>query len=383
MSISSTFNDLELVGAVVIWVVTIARIGMTRQADSRLLWFALLTLAIGQSLQVEAVYHRVEQATGVVGGAAVVKHGFALLAAASTAAVVQALRPGSAERLRQGRPWIWLVPAILVLIAPWLLSPPRQLAPALTGRAEWYDTTWRSPLHWAAFLAYLGWALWGAARISWKFRKVETDGPTRTAVTLVGIGTTVGLGYIVEKAITVGAWLSGNGPAFTVFDQVAEACVLAASVSLIAIGTGYEAAWNRLHARTARRQLTVTTARLEPMADRLRHEFPAIEAPIALELDERLVGEVAWVHEGLRQLTAFLPPPAQTQGVGGDGALCDQAAWLNRALTIKASGRRPRFTLTTAPVADDGPSTDTALYLIALWEHTERIGQTLSASHAT
>lgn len=374
----NVLDDLEVVGAVVVWMVTVARVCMVTQPNSRLLWLALLTLALGQTLQVEAVYRAVEDVVGTPGSAAVIKHGFALFAAANTAAVVGSLLPPDARARNPRRTWAGFAIALAVSVLPWLIDPPTTLAPSLAHRAEYYDDTWRSLLNWGAFLGYLGWALWVASRLCWRFRRVEEHAPTRTAVTLVGAGTTIGLGYIVEKTITVLGWLSGHGPALVEFDQAAEAAVLALSVSLIAIGTAYEAAWDRVADRQRDRRLRAIWKGLAPFVARLRHEFADIEHPGALTAAERVVAEVAVIHEGLRRLTAYAPPPTDhPHSAAGDLALYRQAGWLLQALTAKATRRPPSYSITSPPVADSGRTIETARYLTALYAQTGIIERSL------
>lgn len=366
--LSNALNDLEVIAAAVGWLVTVVRVGMVTQANSRLLWVALLTLTVGQTLQVEGVYRAVEETLGSPGSAAVIKHGFALFAAANTVAVVGSLLARDAPARNPGRTWAGFAIALAVSILPWLVDPPTTLAPSLAHRAEYYDPTWRSGLHWAAFLGYLGWTLWVASRLCWRFRRVEAHAPTRAAVTLVGLGTTIGLGYIAEKAVTVLGWLSGHGPALVEFDQAAEAVVLALSVSLIAIGTAYEAGWNRLDRRRCDRQLRAVRKDLAPFVAQLRREFTDIETPVAMTPAERLVAEVAVIHEGLRRLTAYAQPPEDDAPPGACAVgLHGQAGWLHRALTAKATQPTPSYPIASSPVTDSGQTVETARYLTSLY----------------
>lgn len=377
MTLSNLLNDLELIGAVVVGGVTLARIGLIRTASSRLLWFALLTLAVGQTLQVEDVYRAVETFVGTPGAAALIKHSGALFAAANTAAVVGTLVPGAQSRDRR-RAWIGLAIALPISLAPWLISPPTGLAPALAIRAEYYDTTWRSAVHWIAFLAYLGWALWVASRCCWKFRRIEEHAPTRTAVTLVGLGTTIGGGYIIEKTITVLAWLTGHGPSLIEFDQAAEAAVLAMSVSLIAIGTAYETVAARLSSYGREREAQRLWRRLSPLIDRLSRQYPDIQIPGGLTGQEQVVAGVAMAHEALRRLTAYAPPPQRPQTNDADLTAYREAAWLRRALLTKEHGQPAQFPITAAPLADTGRTMEAGRYLTALYNQAGTIERSLA-----
>lgn len=368
-------DRLQAAGAVIVWSVTAARVGMLRSSAGRAYWSALAALAVGQTLQVQAIYAGVEQLCGTPGAAAVIKHAAALIAAANTAAVVATLLPG-ADRARGRRAWAWAGLALIGSTAPWLLDPPARTPAALAHRAEYFDASWRSLIHWGFFLAYLGWALWTASAVCWRYRRLEQPGPTRTGVTLVGAGTTLGLGYVVEKAVTALAWSAGRGPATVAADRAAEALILGISVALIAVGSSYTAAADRITAARDRRRALQAWRALQPLTVRLQTEFPDLGMPIALTATERLVAAVAAAQEGLRRLTAYQPPPAHahahvTDDTGqqptGETIVGEGAGWLSRALAAKSSGEQPRHLVSAPPLPDTGATLATADQLTALY----------------
>jgi len=378
-----SLNALQLIGAAVVCSVTLLRVDLLRQSrNSRLLWLAMASLSVGQSLQVESVYQHVEAITNVPGSAAIIKHVAALFAAANTAAVVDLLLRADMPHRAGRRTWFGLGAAAVIATAPWIIDPPAAVPTVLIHRAEYYDTTWRSVVHWAAFLSYLCWALAVASRLCWHYRQVETHQTTRTAVSLVGAGTTIGLGYVVEKAVTVIAWAAGRGtPAVITFDQAVEAVVLACSVSLIAIGTGWEAGHVWLSRRRYQHECRRARRDVQPLLTLLRREFPSLKPPATLATaSERVVSAVALIYDGLRWLTTYAPPPT-TPGEAADGddlARYQQAAWLRDALARKAAGQAPRYPITTPPINDTGQSVEAARYLSALYRQAGTIDTAFS-----
>ncbi|MCW2539640.1 MAG: hypothetical protein JWN95_1365 [Frankiales bacterium] len=356
-------DNLQLTGAIVVWVVTVTRVAMIRKPSSRVLWFALFALAVGQTLQVEPVYRAVDNAAGTPGAAALVKHAAALFAAANTASIVATLvgaKPRNQQRAR-----LAMAVALMLSVVPWLIRPPAAVPPSLLQRAEYYDSTARGLVHWMAFLSYLGWTLWIASRICWRFRRIESNRDSRIGVTMVGAGTTIGLGYVAEKTLTEVAWASGHGPAFVLFDQTAEAIILAASVSLIAVGTAYQAATTRIAQRIGHHRDHAAWQRIRPLALRLQVEFPDIQTPVGLSSSERLVAALATTHEGLRRLTAYLPPSSLAEA-----ALTRRdcaAHWLHEALSIKAAGNPPQHAMTALPLSDSGLTRESAIDLALVY----------------
>lgn len=366
------------------WTVSLARCTMIRSRDTRLAWLAMASLAAAQLLQVEAGYRAFEATTGIVGSAAVVKHMLALLSAACVAtAGIEALAPaGTATTWRTRRAtWIALALATVISVAPWVIDRPPQLAPALAHRSEYFDPTWRSTIHWSAYLAYLGWALATSARACWRFRAATPSSAPRTALTLVGIGTALSLSYIAEKAIIVALWIGHDGPGTVMVDQVAETVIVLVALPLIALGCAYEPLADIVDELRRRRRYRRAARQLAPFAQRARREFPHLTTSVARAADEQVIAATAAIHESLRQLTAYVPCPES--GLAPADQLDHQAQWLSDALAVKAAGEPPTFAVTTAPIGDAGRSLDSARTLAALYAQAQRTDVGVGASLIT
>lgn len=364
--------DLPYVAAVAMWAVSIARCTMIRGRDTRLAWLAMASLAAAQLLQVEAGYRAFEAATGVVGSAAVVKHTLALLSAACVAtAGIEALAPADTTvtwRTRRAT-WTALALATAISVAPWIIDRPHQLGPALAHRSEYFDPTWRSAVHWGAYLAYLGWALATSARACWRFRAATPSSAPRTALTLVGIGTALSLTYIAEKAIIVALWIGHDGAGTVLADQVAETIIVLVALPLIALGCAYEPLADVVAELRRRREYRHAARQLAPFAQRTTREFPHIGTSLARAADEHVIAATAAIHEALRQLTAYVPCPEF--GVAPADQLRHQARWLSDALAVKGAGKPPTFGVTAAPIGDAGRSLDSARTLAALYAQAQ------------
>lgn len=369
MSLDSQLLDhLQLVGAVAVGAATLLRIPLIRSAESRPFWYALLSLTLGQTLQIEGPYQAVDHLLRTPGTAAVLKHACALFSAANARAVVLTMLPASSIRLRNRRsPWPVLAVALTVSAAPWLISPPNVLSPALAHRAEYFDPGWRSVIHWAAFLGYLSWTLWGSIVLTRLYRRSSPPSGTRTGSSLVGLGMAIGFSYIAEKSITVIAWASNWGPQFVRFDQTSEAITLSVTVTLIAVGACWEHASRTVVYSLLRHHRDIMNRKaLTQFAEEIRTSFPELRTPDALPVGEQVVAALAVIHEGLRRLTAYAEYTEPSTTSDQQALLTAQSTWLRHALMAKDKGGKPKWTVSASPVADSGGTDNTIRYLIQL-----------------
>jgi hypothetical protein len=371
----TVLDALPYAAVISMWTVSIARWKMALARDTRFAWTAMVSLAAAQLLQVEPGYRAFENATGVVGSAAVAKHALTLISAASVAvASTEALIPhdGPPPRLRRWMPWVGLTAALALSIAPWVIDTPRRLPPTLGGRAEYFDATWRSAVHWTVYLAYLGWALGIATRACWRFRTATDESASRKAFTWVGLGTAVSLAYTAEKAVVVVVWLCGGGSLTVVLvDQAAEAAICLVGLPLIALGCSYEALV--VHVAEFRRQTQFRRAlrAIKPFAEVVYKRFPYMRTAFSpRKPDERVVAAVAAIHEALRQLTSYYPVPEIDQ-LAHEERTARQAQWLLRALASFDLGRAPTLDVTAGPVDDTGHSLDSAWALAAVYTQAQ------------
>lgn len=115
---------LHVLAAAALWTAVIVRMELVLcSGTQRSHWLALAMLACAQTLQISAVYQAVETAMGVPGGASVLKHVFAVLAAAG----VRSLLAGILDQPIRHRLTTAVVTAgtLLVMVVPFLLEPPR------------------------------------------------------------------------------------------------------------------------------------------------------------------------------------------------------------------------------------------------------------------
>lgn len=368
-------NGLPYVAALAMWTVSIARWKMVRVRDTRFAWAAMISLAAAQLFQIEPVYRAFETTTGVVGSGAVVKHALTLVSAACVAVLsTEALIPhdGTPTQLRRRLPWIGLTAALAISITPWIIDTPHRLLSALGGRAEYFDTTWRSAVHWTAYLTYLGWALAMTTRACWQFRGAARESASRKTFTYVGLGTAISLTYTIEKALIVVAWLCHRGGSVVVLDQAAEGGICVIGLPLIALGCSYEPLAERVAEFKRQAEFRRALAEITPFAELANQAFPYMRTSFATaQTDERVIAAVATIHEALRQLTCYYPAPDLGR-VAASERTARQADWLLRALAVKDLKRAPTLEVAAAPVDDTGHSLDSAWALATLYAQAQR-----------
>ncbi len=343
--------------AIVVW----RRDMMVHRHRDRSLWLALALLAVAVPLYIGPIYRAVEGAVGIIGSAAVLRHGIAVLAALAVLVLVSGLSGVPTSRRRTAEVGLCIL-ALTVMTVPFVVAPPAGVGAALVGRTEYYDATWRSGVHWAAYLAYMAWAVGGAAVFCHRLLVHAAPGPVRSGLILVRAGTGTGLIYLFLKACVVVAWITGFGPSTVAFDYPAEVALLSVALSLIAVGSAYEAV-----ARQARRALTWarlvrTLWTLYPLWQILQTNAPHITrlppeeirrldlAPLDT-LSIHLVDRAVEIRDGLLDLRAYAPAAARDRAeraavtAGEDersATAIAEAVGLAIALHAKAAGDAPR-----------------------------------------
>lgn len=345
---------VHTIAASVLWLVVVYRAGMVREGGTqRSLWLALVSLACGQTLQIKPAYDVMESALGVPGGAAVAKHVLALGAAAGVLLLLRGLT-GSTEGARRLSVLAGL--ALAAMLAPLFLDHQADVPLELEQRAEFYASSWSWVVHWAAFLLYLSWALAGATRMCSQYGRHAPAGPLRTGLRLVGLGTTVGFGYVALKVTVVVAGFFVLSPLLVGIDQAGEAAILGCSVILIAVGSGYEALalrWSTLAGYVAMRR---SMRRLYPLWKDLYEAVPYIalspgasgsllSAPLSTR--DRLYRRVMEIRDGLLALRPYAHPEVRSRALaaataagrcGADADAVAEAVWLKVALRARMRG---------------------------------------------
>ncbi len=362
-------DDVIHAGAsVILWVVVLARAGMVRgPATQRSLWFALACLACGETLHVQPVF-AVAEATLGVGGATVVKQAFTIGAATG---VLLLLRGITGAVGGQRRLVALTAAATLAMAAPLLLAAPTDAPANLGEQAETYTSSWAWTTHWAAILTYLGWALVATTKLCLNYSRRAAPGPLRTGLQFIGAGTTAGLLLLALKVAVLTAGFAGAGRLFAGVGEAVEAALLACSLLLIAVGSGYEgvvAARVRLvEALAARRSL----CRLRPLWRLMYATVPYIVlTPGArgvlgarFSTRDRLYRRVMEIRDGLLALAPYAHPDVRHRArldagaAGKQGADADavaEAVWLSVAVRAKTHGQSPPRVATGQRVLGSG-----------------------------
>jgi hypothetical protein len=354
-------NMMMAAVAVLIWAVVIWRHWALRAGGTgQVLWWALALLAVGQTLQVLPLYQGVDRtvqaATGYVGAAAALKHTAALLSAACVRALVSGLAGTPLPAVRRvGLP----AAALLAMAVPYLLWPPTQMPQGLADRAEFYGPALGVTLPWAAFLAYLSWALGSAALLCWRHRRYAASRALRRGLEMVAAGATAGFAYVALKIVMQATWATGDGSALVALDAAGEAVILGVSVTLCTLGSTSEALADRLAAARDTLRAARSLRRLHPLWRVLVATAPAVtllpDSGSAARLDPRtthlrLVRRVVEIRDALLQLEPYLPDQARSaaaeqaraMGLSATAApAVAEAAVLHLALVAHAAGVLP------------------------------------------
>lgn len=349
---------IHAAAAAILWMVVLYRIGMVRESGTqRSLWLALACLACGQTLQVEMAYDAVEGLAGVSGSAAIAKHVFALGAAAGVLLLLRGLT-GAAAGVRRLAALGGL--SLAAMLTPLAFGQPVDVPVELEQRAEFYGSSWPWVVHWVAFVSYLSWALAGATRLCAHYSRHASAGPLRTGLRLIGLGTAVGFGYVALKVVVVGVSALDLSAALIRVDEVAEAAILACSVVLIAIGSGYEALARRWFTLAGNIAMRRSLRRLHPLWRALCIAVPYIALspatagrsllPVPFATRDQLYRRVMEIRDGLLALRPYAAPEvrahalgqAYAAGLAGPAAAAvAEAVWLEVARRAKTAGAAP------------------------------------------
>jgi len=338
--------------ALVAWV--LGTLGSLHAAppSRRWLWAAMAALAAGEALHVRSVYAEVDADLGP-GWATVLTHSAGLVAAVGVLQILHHLlgHPAAARR----RSLVAGAVALAVAALPWIVDPPAAVPPSLAGITTYYDPTWRSALHWTAFLAFLAVALATAADQNWRHARDVDDPMVRHGMLLLGTGNALGLGYVVAHGTAVVAWLAGHGDALVPLDTLADVATLGPSLTLIVLGAAYEPVGRRREVVAVRNRLRV----LRPCWEELSGALPEVSPwPDAVRRPTRDRDQLRWQqgrmitesYDALRRLSGYVAVgehariTARVAGAGLAGRRADAAVQhLCRAAALHAhtAGRRP------------------------------------------
>jgi len=280
------------------------------------LWLAMTALGVGEALHVEWLYRRLDAAAGP-GWATVVCHAAGLAAAFGVLELLNALLGGShGTRLANA---VLGAAALATSALPWALNPPSAVPAALVGNPTYYDSTWRSALHWSAFLGYLGWSLASASFSCARYARGGDVPPrVRPGMLLVSVGTGVGLLYAVGHGLVELAWWHHRGAPLARFDAAMDAVTLGPAIILIALGAVWkslcavgDAIGERHFAWATRRRLGV----LRPYWESLVEAMPDVSSFPDLVRDPNVSPErLSWqqarliteIYDAMRRLVPYV-----------------------------------------------------------------------------
>ena len=230
----------RLVPVVVLWAVVIGRWPMLRRpGPSRVLWVTFLLSGSACVLRLPPVYEWVGRVSGSLVLAPVLKLGLVVAACAGLMVLISIL-PGG--RPRAARDCGIAAVAILILSVPVLLSPPVRVAPVVAASGDFYNSTWRSLVHWVPYIAYVGWAMASGVMLAGRNARLAPYRRLATGLRLVAIGCGFGVIHAVLKLATLVAWHTDPSEAGTWMSISGGpgSVGLALGVTLIAVGSAWE-----------------------------------------------------------------------------------------------------------------------------------------------
>jgi hypothetical protein len=275
--------------AAVGWAVVVSRWPLLRRPGSpRAFWVCMLCATAGATLQVVGVYQGFVTALGDsrLASAVLLSLGLCSAAAIRTVLVTFSGRPAVAAR------WDWLAAGLawVVMVVPLVGGPKPATSLACVGTCGFVDHTWRSWLHWAPVLAYMGWSFTSACVFCWRHGTRSGRPAVRTGLWLVGLGSALALVWVGLRVAVLATWHEGLlGPRLQSDDDWAEALLWLASMGAVGVG----AVWEPLGEQA--RALGEWLGALRSLW-RLRGLWRAL---IALHPDVRLVG-TTWALRPVR-----------------------------------------------------------------------------------
>lgn len=243
----------------------------------------------------------------------------------------------------------------LISITPWLVGQPRSVSPSLAGIPDWFDTTWRTPVHVLPVVAATSYVVVIATASAWNSAGPQR-GPMRPALYIIAVGAALSAPFVALKALSVVFWLTGHGPATIHWVVRVESLGQAVSLGLVGIGGSCVLV---LH----QRRRTVA-AELLPQLDELMEETPlyrrtGIASSAPDDLDHRTVAINDLFFEltgyGRNQVRQHVLDRALAAGHRVEVAIdMADAAWLADALNARNRNDR-QVTPSDSPYCPEDP----------------------------
>ena len=298
-------EQVHLIAAGLLFVVAVRRTGaLWRPGSQRALELGIIFLAGAELFQSGAPYSFINDILGTPAGGSVVKVALGTSADAAVLAITSAARSGKKPQAQAG----WLVGGAVMVAtaAPLLIWPVRVLSPTLAGSPEFYDTGWRSLVHWLPFLVYTFWALGAGFHVSLVGARNAGKRPLRTGLGLIAAGCVVALVFAAAKFVVLTEWhLHGDFRFWARFDTLSEPGIISVAGVLVALGSGWESVANAHHGLWCRQALW----QLRPLWEALRELAPQIElSEGGRDPQFRLRRRVMEVRDGLLAIEERVSP---------------------------------------------------------------------------
>ncbi|QES47231.1 hypothetical protein DEJ50_04670 [Streptomyces venezuelae] len=332
--------DILLVPPLWLYVLGRARSLRVVPRRARILWIMWLIWAVTVTMGVPAVRRILDSAVGLQSFTNLPVH---MLSLCAMAAFFEFVRESTGGRHPSGAWPRWTLLGIAeVGLAATFLN-----APLPDGETDLVTQTHVPMLqaYWTFFLSYIVFGVVSALRLCWRYGRLASPGPSRTSMTLLGIGSCLGLLYVLHRLAYLVAAIAGwhNTAGVTATTQVLLGCTLAALMAGMS--------WPTLADRLRRRRLRRDARALRPLWERLTEVTPEVVLPLPTGLDRddefvryRLLIEM---RDAALALSAHIRPEHEARV-------------------------RSELAAATPPPADLDASTEAALLLFAV--ATERAG---------
>lgn len=246
-----------------------------RQAGpGRSLWVGIVALGLSEMLHITGVSSGLSDAIPA-GWVAVVFHAAILVGAIASINLIHGLL-GLSRRSQLINAGAGVV-ALLLASGPLLLWPPATLPDVLPHDPVIYDRSWQVAVHWAAFLAYVAWAMILDASQCFRHGYIAGPGRLRTSMWLVGAGCSCALLYVLaHAAIEISTFTSA---AHVAWDVPLDAATVPPAMGLIALGVSWQQLGDITDATSDTLTHVATRRRLQllrPYWHRLVQEVPEV-----------------------------------------------------------------------------------------------------------
>lgn len=190
-----------------LWAVALWRLpSATNSRKQRTLWGAFAALAVAMTLEIPALAHAVDSATGVNSLATLIKHLFGVVAASAVLEFVIAVvrprgfLPGSVRRSMT----LSAMAAMIVFFA---------LSPRVHESKDFFEENSGSAaptIYMAVFALYIGAAMAVATWLFLSASRIAPSGWLRSGLRILGAGTAVGIAYSVQRIVFLALLVFGH-----------------------------------------------------------------------------------------------------------------------------------------------------------------------------